>query len=584
MPPHLRITPRSSAQFDVVVVGAGPAGLAAGSALAARGADYLVLEAGPRGAQRSRIDRHHLIHGVGGAGLYSDGKFSFFPSATRLWELRSDPLFAETWEWYAGFLASLGIVAPSAGAEGAATSQADSARGYKRYPAFYVDLPTRRAAIARLEAGLGERLQHYSRVVSLRPANDAVEIFVEGPSGISVVTGRNVIFAGGRFGPLALARMWPELPTVFRRYEVGVRLEQPAHEFLYRAHPDLDVKLIEAGDTEGEEWRTFCTCREGEVVLTQDDERLTYSGRADDLPGKHSNIGLNLRFSKPPTQPLQRELFELVNGYVAPFTVAAREYIDSSDVFLGASLDARFRQRLSELPREAVESAVVYGPCIEGVGHYPDINSQLKVNSHRVWVAGDATGLFRGLTPAFVSGHYAATSIWNRQADHRELPAFVKQSPASYMSTVFTAQSKTHFYCRDAICEYVLRQGLLPLNPFRVFDYFLGDRVDRDVIRRGNNQLISSANELWVFGAVSDGVLFEIVRARQLNKPVRFLSISTRSDEIRPVAVRDVRFEPEVHAAQIRREDLLLLLEDALPPATPDGGQLSLGFAAPDED
>jgi hypothetical protein len=98
-----------------------------------------------------------------------------------------------------------------------------------------------------------------------------------------------------------------------------------------------------------------------------------------------------------------------------------------------------------------------------------------------------------------------------------------------------------------------------------VFEYFLGDRVDRDLVRQGNNQMISLADELWVFGPVSDGVLFEIVRARRLHKPVRLFSIATRSSEIHPIAINDVKFEPEVHAAQIRREDLIALLSDALP-------------------
>jgi hypothetical protein len=147
------------------------------------------------------------------------------------------------------------------------------------------------------------------------------------------------------------------------------------------------------------------------------------------------------------------------------------------------------------------------------------------------------------------------------------------------MPAVFTAQSKAFFYCRDAICEYVLKQGLLPLNPFRVFEYFLNDRVDRDLIRQGNNQLIALADEVWVFGPISDGVLFEIVRARHLHKPVRLFSVATRSSEITPIGIGQVKFEPEVHAGQIRREDLIALLSDALPTAAQmPSPQLTLPF------
>ena len=46
---------------------------------------------------------------------------------------------------------------------------------------------------------------------------------------------------------------------------------------------------------------------------------------------------------------------------------------------------------------------------------------------------------------------------------------------------VYTAQSKQFFYCRDAVCQFVFENNAIPLNPFRVFDYFLNDRVDRDL-------------------------------------------------------------------------------------------------------
>ena len=55
---------------------------------------------------------------------------------------------------------------------------------------------------------------------------------------------------------------------------------------------------------------------------------------------------------------------------------------------------------------------------------------------------------------------------------------------------IFTAQSKAFYYCKDVICEYVFKKDMLPINPFMVFNYFLNDRVDRDLIKRGNNHLI----------------------------------------------------------------------------------------------
>jgi hypothetical protein len=112
---------------------------------------------------------------------------------------------------------------------------------------------------------------------------------------------------------------------------------------------------------------------------------------------------------------------------------------------------------------------------------------------------------------------------------------------------IYTAQSKREFYCRDAVCEFVLRQGHVPLNPFRVFGYFLGDRVERDTVRRANFALQKRADELWVFGTqLADGVLAEIAFAHTNDQTVRTFSIETRADEIREVAADALTFEAEL--------------------------------------
>lgn len=112
---------------------------------------------------------------------------------------------------------------------------------------------------------------------------------------------------------------------------------------------------------------------------------------------------------------------------------------------------------------------------------------------------------------------------------------------------VYPAQSKLHFYCRDAVCEFVLRNDAVPLHPFRLFDYFLGDRVDRNTIRRANNSLVARADELWVFGnEIADGVLVEISHAHNSHKPVRFYTIATRANEITELPIEEISFEKEL--------------------------------------
>ena len=77
------------------------------------------------------------------------------------------------------------------------------------------------------------------------------------------------------------------------------------------------------------------------------------------------------------------------------------------------------------------------------------------------------------------------------------------------------------------------------------------------MIRRGNNQLIKICDELWVFGSIADGVLFEIASAIDQGKKIRFFSIGTTVEEIREITTSELTFEPEVHARQIKKQDII---------------------------
>lgn len=90
---------------------------------------------------------------------------------------------------------------------------------------------------------------------------------------------------------------------------------------------------------------------------------------------------------------------------------------------------------------------------------------------------------------------------------------------------VYTAMSKHLFYYRMFISAFVLENGGVPLNPFMVFDYFLLDAVDRNLVREGNNNLVKRCDEIWVFGAISNGVLAEIQIANEKGKTVRYFAI-----------------------------------------------------------
>lgn len=92
------------------------------------------------------------------------------------------------------------------------------------------------------------------------------------------------------------------------------------------------------------------------------------------------------------------------------------------------------------------------------------------------------------------------------------------------------------------ISKFVLEEDCVPLNPFMIHEYFMLDTVDRDKIRKSNNILVERADELWVFGEISDGVAVEIKLAKEKQKSIRYFKVID-SKEIREISENEVKYE-----------------------------------------
>lgn len=111
---------------------------------------------------------------------------------------------------------------------------------------------------------------------------------------------------------------------------------------------------------------------------------------------------------------------------------------------------------------------------------------------------------------------------------------------------VFTAQSCRNFHNRMLICKHAFEQGVVPVNLFNVFGYFLYELVDRDLVRNGNNNLLKRCDELWVYGEISNGVLAEIEMFREIGKPIHYFDISNLPKEVKEITKDELVFEKEV--------------------------------------
>lgn len=111
---------------------------------------------------------------------------------------------------------------------------------------------------------------------------------------------------------------------------------------------------------------------------------------------------------------------------------------------------------------------------------------------------------------------------------------------------IYTAYSKYYFFAKMLVSSYVLDKNFIPLNPFNNWEYFMDDMVDRELVVRGNNNLILLSDEIWTFGPIADGVFAEVKLANSLGKPVRYFSVGKKLEDIHTLTNKELIFEEEL--------------------------------------
>lgn len=418
---RLTSSDRLKEHYKVLIVGGGPAGLAASNALRGREEDVLVVDLGSRLEHRCHNEQQRLTTGLGGAGLYSDGKFSFYPSATALWNLDGPDVLRDASSWLERILGRYEIPrSPLANLSSAAPLQSPGAWNFKEYPSMGLPLSAREDLIEKLiRSGAGTAV--HDTVVKAR-SFDSIEkrfrvtLARVDPGHMLEVSTDFLIFATGRMGPIELVQL-DFIQPVFKRLEVGFRIEQKASSAFFRDFPQLDPKFSLEDKDRGVEWRTFCACRDGETVYTNTAGLWSVSGRSDCAPSGRSNIGFNTRITDGklaervwPT--LRSNLQHLEGPFRMPLVELLREKEKSTlaHTILGREITDLALYGLDlfvkKFPTLNSEDCQLVGPSLEGVGWYPKVNNDLSIPGVPACVAGDACGLFRGLSGALISGYF----------------------------------------------------------------------------------------------------------------------------------------------------------------------------------
>lgn len=432
--------------ISVAVIGAGPAGLAAACALRHRGIDVIVYESGKTLSKRQHDTAADIAVGVGGAGLFSDGKFSYYPSGTHVYRLAHRERLRKAYRWLSLQLQSFEIGVEPFPSDVSQIGMIAGSIREKKYPSHYASLEQRKELVTQLSQAVEGPIITNAKVHHIKKIPDGYLLGVTENNIGSVSTDpvSAIVLATGRFGGLALSegRICGTIPLKELRYEFGIRIEcHHSVGFLNRSTlPDVKC-LWELGTAQ---IRTFCTCRRGEVWNISYDTLSAISGRADGPPTEFSNFGVLARFEGKKlnagsqlwnhlrTHSLQTSLaiWEPIGSFLQDLPLGMNENVNVSsrpwlprDTFqrgeirrwlgeqLSTIVEAAVRELLAWSPDLADRRTVCLFPAIEGTGFYPDTDENLRVRGHSIWCAGDVVGRFRGLVPALLSGYYAGLSV-----------------------------------------------------------------------------------------------------------------------------------------------------------------------------
>jgi uncharacterized FAD-dependent dehydrogenase len=392
--------------YDAIVVGGGPAGLAASYHLAKHGLKVCLFERGTSYEKRI-IDKtpFNIGNGIGGAGLLSDGKYSFPPSASFLWTNLVPGLIKDAYGAVCELVKTTGVDFPNW--DDKWLHAETKYYGRKYYNTVYFSENEQLRLTENLSSGRFEINPNTEILVIGKSKSVYIVTSADG----TLYTAKNIVLATGKHGTAILQKNSIQAESIYR-VEAGIRIECENDVFLPYTDPAVDYKLISPID-ENTEIRTFCCCKNGAVVKSFTGSYCSYNGVKFRHSAK-SNIGLLLR-SESRESDFALEMDAMLKN---PHTNMAllNDFLNDSCQVIGKRCDIVIRQFLSHIvdlsDSAKIENALIYYPEIEYIGSYPSFDSKtLKIPNESIWVVGDASGKYRGLLPALLSGIYASQAM-----------------------------------------------------------------------------------------------------------------------------------------------------------------------------
>lgn len=454
--------------YDVIIIGAGPAGIFTALELADTGASVLIAEKGLDIRRRIALEgdrsapvqarRMNRVSGWGGAGAFSDGKLTL----TTEYGGNLDDYMNK------GELARLiryvdGVYCRYGGADRAVYGgeHAEALHALKRRAAA-ADLAFIPARIRHLGTEVNGQILTNMRdalpaSVDVRCGADVTDIVVEDGKAAGVVIGgetvraKYVVAAPGREGAEWLMKEARRLglSTTSNAVDIGVRVESPAE--VYEPITDIcyESKLIYYSRSFDDRVRTFCMNPHGFVVAENNDGLQTVNGHSY-AHRKSGNTNFALLVSKQFTEPFKepiaygkyiaalanmlgagpivQRLGDLRDGRRSTAERIRRGLVrptmtGATPGDLSLVLPYRFLTDIMEMfealdriaPGANSRHTLLYGVEVKFYSSRMELSYELETKIPNLFAIGDGAGITRGLAQASAAGVVVGREICARE-------------------------------------------------------------------------------------------------------------------------------------------------------------------------
>lgn len=443
------------AEYQVAVVGGGPAGLFACHELVTHGiSDVVLIEQGKRVANRD--PRKDILFGIGGAGLFSDGKLNFTPTRgktdlTEFLPVAEAQQLVDDLEMTFAEFGMTGTTYPTD------LRQAEAFRTRATRLGMNLMLVRQKHLGSDRLPGYIERVEQFlqEKDVTILDETDVQRVTYARDSGLSLLTDRHgairasyVVLAPGRSGNQWLTSSLQEMGVEleYQPIEVGVRVEVAAEVLEEITSVIYDPPLFYYSEAYDDQLRTFCTNPHGFVVQEDYKDFVCVNGHAyKNKRSVNSNLALlnKISLSEPITntiaygesicrlantigdgKPLLQRFADfnrqrrstwgrLSKGYVTPTFRA----VTPGDIAM--ALPHRVVVNLTEglekldklIPGIASDSTLLYAPEVKFHSCRPRIGANLETQIPRLFVAGDGAGVSGNIVGAAATGVIAARGV-----------------------------------------------------------------------------------------------------------------------------------------------------------------------------